>query len=222
MMPHEVRVLEAVAEALERLYGDCEEHRCADGDPLDDLIETILSQNTSHVNRRRALERLRSTYATWEAVLAAPREDVEEAIRPAGLARVRSGRIQGLLRSILLERGALDLGYLHDLTNEDAYADLLRYAGVGPKTAYCVLLFSMDRKVFPIDVHIHRILIRLGIVPADMSVEKAHPYVLPLIPPGRHLSLHLNLIALGRETCRPTRPNCRECPLGRFCLYRGA
>jgi endonuclease-3 len=219
---NEARVLEAVGEALERLYGDREEHRCAHGDPLEDLIETILSQNTSHINRRRAFAKLRATFQTWEEVLEAPREDLEEAIRPAGLARVRSGRIQRLLGSIQRERGSLDLDHLHDLSNDDAMRELLRYEGVGPKTAYCVLLFSMDRDVFPIDVHIHRILQRLAVIPAGMSVEKAHPYVLPFIAPRRHLSLHLNLISLGREICRPTRPNCRECPLVRFCRFNPA
>lgn len=213
------RKLEAVAEELERLYGDREEYRDAEGDPLDDLIETILSQNTTAANTRRAFAALRAAFPTWEAVLAAPREAVEDAIRPAGLAKTRSGRIQRLLASVLRERGALNLDHLRGMPNEEAERELLKYEGVGPKTANCVLLFSMDRDVFPIDVHIQRILLRLGITPPGMSVEQAHAYVLPLVPPRRHLALHLNLIALGRETCRPTRPLCEECVLRDYCLH---
>lgn len=211
------RKLELVAEALERVYGDREEFRDAEGDPLDALIETILSQNTTAANTNRAYEALRAAFPTWEDVLEAPREAVEEAIRPAGLAKTRSGRIQRLLASVRREQGALDLDHLREMGNEEALRELLKYEGVGPKTANCVLLFAMDRDVFPIDVHIQRILVRLGIVPAGMSVEEAHGYVPPMVPRRKHLSLHLNLIALGREICRPTNPKCGECPLRRYC-----
>lgn len=215
----ERRKLEMVGEALEQVYGDREEYRDDSGDPLDDLIETILSQNTTHTNTRRAFMALRAAFPTWEAVLEAPQEDVEEAIRSAGLAKTRSGRIQRLLASIRREHGALNLDHLRGMSNEDALRELLRYEGVGPKTAHCVLLFSMDRDVFPVDVHIHRILIRLGLIPESMTPEQAHDYALPMIPPRKHLPLHLNLIALGRETCRPTNPDCPECSLRRFCSY---
>ena len=211
--------LRNAARALERRYAS---HPGDDHDPynpLDTLIETILSQNTTSVNCQRAIAAMRAAFPTWDDVLAAPKPRLEQALKPAGLARTRSGRIQRILRTIRAERGRLDLDHLRDLPDDEARQALLAYEGVGPKTADCVLLFALRRSVFPIDTHIHRILTRLEILPPAMSVEKAHPYLLPLIPPGTHLALHLNLIEHGRKVCRPTSPACPNCDLRRWCPY---
>lgn len=208
--------LRKVARALEGRYVP---HRAYQEpcDPLDTLIETILSQNTTSANCERAFSAMRAAFPTWTDVVAAPRPRLERALRPAGLARTRSGRIQRILRAIQNERGQLDLRHLGKLPDEDARVALLSYEGVGPKTADCVLLFALGRSVFPVDTHIHRILTRLQILPVGMSVEKAHVYLLPLIPQGAHLSLHLNLIEHGRKVCRPRQPRCTECPLRLWC-----
>jgi endonuclease-3 len=162
---------------------------------------------------------MRAAFPTWTDVLAAPRPRLERALRPAGLARTRSGRIQRILRAIQNEHGRLDLRHLGKLPDEDARVALLSYEGVGPKTAECVLLFALGRSVFPVDTHIHRILTRLEILPVGMTPEKAHRHLLPLIPRGAHLSLHLNLIEHGRKVCRPHHPACPDCVLRRWCLY---
>ncbi len=210
--------LRKVARALEHQYGS----RRGDQelrDPLDALIETILSQNTTSANCERAFSAMRAAFPTWTDVLAAPRPRLERALRPAGLARTRSGRIQRILRAIQNERGQLDLGHLGKLRDEDARVALLSYEGVGPKTADCVLLFAFRRSVFPVDTHIHRILARLEILPVGMTTEKAHRHLQPLIPRGSHLSLHLNLIEHGRKVCRPHDPACPDCVLRRWCPY---
>ena len=187
--------------------------------PLDELVSTILSQNTNDLNRDRAFEALRRRFPTWEAVRDADREAVIAAIRPAGLGNQKGPRIQQVLREITAERGALDLGFLKELPLEEARAWLMKFKGVGPKTAAIVLLFSLGRPAFPVDTHIYRVTGRLGLRPEKMTVEEAHPYLESLFPPETYYAAHLNLIRLGREVCAARKPACERCPLFRVCDY---
>ena len=187
--------------------------------PLDELVSTILSQNTNDLNRDRAFEALRRRFPTWEAVRDADREAVIAAIRPAGLGNQKGPRIQQVLQEITAERGALDLGFLKELPLEEARAWLMKFKGVGPKTAAIVLLFSLGRPAFPVDTHIYRVTGRLGLRPEKMTVEEAHPYLESLFPPETYYAAHLNLIRLGREVCAARKPACERCPLFRVCDY---
>jgi endonuclease-3 len=185
--------------------------------PLDELILTILSQNTSDANRDRSYGALRRRYRSWEGVARAPSEAIEEAIRPGGLARVKSRVIRDVLRGIEAERGSLDLGFLRRLPAAEAAAWLRRFRGVGAKTAACVLLFACGKPAFPVDTHIHRVARRLGWVPARAGTEETHRRLAALVPEARCLTGHVNLITLGRRICRPRRPRCPLCPLRRLC-----
>jgi endonuclease-3 len=187
--------------------------------PVDELISTILSQNTNDINRDRAFESLRARFPNWEAVRDARAADVIAAIRPAGLANQKGPRIQEVLRAITAERGALDLTFLKDLPLEEARAWLTKFKGVGPKTAAIMLLFSLGRPAFPVDTHIYRVTGRIGLRPERMTVEEAHPYLEALFPPETFYAVHLNLIRLGREVCGARKPNCPACPLRRLCDY---
>jgi endonuclease-3 len=187
--------------------------------PLDELVSTILSQNTNDLNRDRAFEALKRLFPRWELVRDAPAASVIQAIEPAGLANQKGPRIQAVLRTISAERGSLDLTFLRDLPLEEARAWLMRFKGVGPKTAAIVLLFSLGRPAFPVDTHIYRVTGRLGLRPEKMSVEEAHPYLEALFPPETYYAAHLNLIRLGREVCRARRPDCPACPLQSLCDY---
>jgi len=187
--------------------------------PLDELVSTILSQNTNDLNRDRAFEALRRRFPGWEEVRDAPRGSVVAAIRPAGLANQKGPRIQTVLRLITAERGDLDLAFLRRLPAEQVRAWLLRFAGVGPKTAAIVMLFSLDMPAFPVDTHIHRVSGRLGLRPAKATAERAHEILGALFPPETYKSAHLNLIRLGREICQARRPACDRCPVTRWCDY---
>lgn len=187
--------------------------------PLDELISTILSQNTNDTNRDRAFEKLRACFPSWEAVRDAPQEDVIDAIRPAGLANQKGPRIQAVLKAIQAARGSLDLSFLADLPAHEAAAWLMQFKGVGPKTAAIVLQFSLNIPAFPVDTHIHRVSGRLGLRPEKMSAEDAHPYLASLFPPESYYAVHLNLIRLGREVCAARRPNCAACSLQDLCDY---
>ena len=186
---------------------------------IDELVSTILSQNTNDINRDRAFDALRATFATWEMVRDADTKDVIEAIRPAGLANQKGPRIQQVLRSITEERGSLDLSFLADLSVQEAKAWLTRFNGVGPKTAAIVLCFSLNKFAFPVDTHIYRVTGRIGLRPERMTVEQAHAHLESLFPPETYYAAHLNLIRLGREICTARRANCEICPIRSFCDY---
>lgn len=184
---------------------------------VDELVSTILSQNTNDVNRDRAFHALRAKFATWESVRDASADEVVAAIRPAGLANQKGPRIQQVLRQITEERGNLDLSFLKDLPLEEARSWLTKFNGVGPKTAAIVLCFSLGRPAFPVDTHIYRVSGRIGLRPEKMTVEQAHPHLEALFPPETYYAAHLNLIRLGREICHARKPECPKCPIRKLC-----
>jgi endonuclease-3 len=186
---------------------------------LDELVSTILSQNTNDHNRDSAFFSLKVAFPTWEAVRDAQPEKVIAAIRTAGLANQKGLRIQNLLQEITLERGQLDLDFLKDWGTEPARHWLEKFKGVGPKTAAIVLCFSLNKPAFPVDTHIYRVTGRLGLRDATMNVEKSHLYLESVISQESYYSGHLNLIRLGREVCHPHKPDCPNCPLNRYCPF---
>jgi len=187
--------------------------------PLDELVSTILSQNTNDLNRDVAFNALKARFPNWEAVRDAPLKQVKAAIRTEGLANQKAPRIQAALHSITKTRGELSLEFLRDLPAEDAKAWLTQFKGVGPKTAAIVLQFSLGKPAFPVDTHIYRVTGRIGLRPVKMSVEKAHAYFEELFPPDSYYAAHLNIIRLGREICPARKPKCPECPLKDLCDY---
>ena len=186
---------------------------------IDELVSTILSQNTNDINRDRGFNALRAKFGTWEEVRDAMTLDVIEAIRPAGLANQKGPRIQQVLCSITEERGSLDLSFLEKLTVDEARAWLTRFNGVGPKTAAIVLCFSLNKPAFPVDTHIYRVTGRIGLCPEKMTVEQAHPHLESLFPPQTYYAAHLNIIRLGREICTARKANCEICPIRKLCDY---
>ena len=187
---------------------------------IDELVSTILSQNTNDLNRDRAFNSLRAKFPTWEAVRDAKEEDVINAIRPAGLANQKGPRMQQVLRAITEERGSLHLDFLADLPIEEARTWLTKFNGVGPKTAAIVLCFSLNMPAFPVDTHIYRVTGRLGLRPERMSVEQTHPHLESIFPPETYYAAHLNIIRLGREVCKARKPNCPRCPINKLCEFK--
>ncbi|GAB1470361.1 endonuclease III [Chloroflexota bacterium] len=187
---------------------------------INELVSTILSQNTNDLNRDRAFEALRAKFPTWEAVRDAKEADVINAIRPSGLANQKGPRIQNVLRAITEERGSLDLNFLTDLPLEEARAWLMKFNGVGPKTAAIVLCFALGMPAFPVDTHVYRVTGRIGLRPEKMTVEQAHPYLESIFPPETYYAAHLNIIRLGREICKARKPLCPQCPVNSLCEYK--
>jgi endonuclease III len=187
---------------------------------IDELVSTILSQNTNDVNRDRAFEALRARFPTWEIVRDANETDVIDAIRPAGLGNQKGPRIQQVLRAITKERGSLNLDFLAGLPTEEARAWLTKFNGVGPKTAAIVLCFALGIPAFPVDTHVYRVTGRLGLRPERMTLEQAHPHLESVFPPETYYAAHLNIIRLGREVCNARKPLCPQCPVKNLCEYK--
>jgi endonuclease III len=187
--------------------------------PVDELVSTILSQNTNDRNRDLAFNRLREALTTWEAVRDAPEAQVVDAIRCAGLGNQKGPRIQTVLRQITEERGSLDLSFLSELPLEEARQWLLHFKGVGRKTAAIVLQFSLGRPAFPVDTHIYRVSGRLVLRPQDISLEQTHDLLEASMDPADYYAAHLNIIRLGREICHARNPECVKCPLKDICEY---
>ncbi|MFH1085876.1 MAG: endonuclease III [Chloroflexota bacterium] len=186
-------------------------------DPLSELVMTILSQNTNDTNSGRAYEALRQRYPTWEDVLAAPTHDLAAAIHVGGLANVKAPRIQRILAQVESEHGRLTLDALADLSPDEARRYLLSLPGVGPKTAACVLLFSLEKPALPVDTHVHRVALRLGLIPRKAGAEQAHALLEALLPPEAYYTFHLLMIQHGRTLCKAARPLCDACPLATDC-----
>lgn len=208
---------QAVHQRLMEVYGQPQWRSHLD--PISQVASTIISQNTSDVNRDRAFERLRARFASWEVVRDAPLEAIEEAIRPAGLAQQKAPRIKGALQFITQERGELSLDFLKDLTVDEAKAWLTQIKGIGPKTAAIILLFSLGMPAFPVDTHVHRVTQRLGLIGPKVSAEKAHVILEDLLSPDIYYPFHLNVIRHGREICHARNPRCEICPLQTLCDY---
>jgi len=187
--------------------------------PLDELVSTILSQNTNDANRDRAYQSLRKRFPEWEAVRDAPETDVIDAIRSAGLANQKGPRIQHVLRDITILRDDLSLDFLRELPPAEVRDWLTQFKGVGPKTTAIVMLFSLGMPAFPVDTHIYRVSGRIGLRPEVMTVEDAHDHLARLFPPEAYYAAHLNIIHLGREICQARRPSCSACPLQDLCDY---
>lgn len=220
------------------------------GRPLAELILTVLSQSTNDRNRDVAFLRLRQRFAgrsdsgteagcsapiDYHAMLAAPVGEIEEAIRPGGISKVKSARIKAILRAIAdtsppdaagseetdrENEDALSLDWMREAPLEESRAYLTRLPGVGRKTAACVLLFSYGLPDIPVDTHVSRVGTRLGLFRLGASFEELHDEMLQITPEGQALELHVNLLRHGRRTCFARNPACARCPLARMCPSR--
>jgi endonuclease III len=205
------RRLRTIRDRLRREYGRpvLRAHRA----PIDELILTVLSQNTNDRNRDVAWGRLRERLPTWDAVREAPVAEIEDAIRPGGLAPTKAVRIKRILEAL----GEDDLCWLEDAPLEEARDYLCELPGVGRKTAACVLLFAFGRPEVPVDTHVYRVASRLGLIRRGASSDEAHDEMLRLVDPADAYEVHVLLIRHGRRTCIAREPRCAECPLRRMC-----
>ncbi len=192
--------------------------------PVDELVFTVLSQNTADVNTERTFAALREEFPDWSAVRDAPVEHIEATIALGGLAHTKAPRIKRILEALSGRTGAPDLGELDGMSDEEAQAYLVALPGVGPKTAACVLLFALARPVMPVDTHVHRVARRLGVIDGRVSAEQAHPLLTELAGPddaGQIYAVHVGFVRHGRRICHARRPACAECPLAPMCPSAG-
>lgn len=210
----------AILELLRERYGPRRIH--SDRDPLDELMLTILSQNTSDRNSGRAFRLLKARYRTWEEVVDADLGELTDTIRVGGLANIKAGRIQNTLRTLLERRGALNLDFLRDLPLDEARDWLTSLPGIGPKTAGCVLCFACRQPAMIVDTHIHRVAKRTGMIGPKVSADAAHDLLEAAVPPEDAYQFHASVLLHGRQVCHAQRPRCERCPLAELCDYYAA
>lgn len=221
--------LSRVYELLVDAYG--QPQWIPDNDPLGGLVGTILSQHTSDINSGRAYQQLIATFPTWEDVREAPLSDITSAIRSAGLANIKTPRIQDALHTLTERQQAQNdtqslanflYSELKKRTLEDAWQYLRSIPGVGPKTTACVLMFNMGMPALPIDTHVWRVTKRLGLIGPKVSADQAHGIFAKLAPADWVYTLHVHLIRHGRQVCHAQRPACERCVLYPECAYVGS
>lgn len=188
-------------------------------EPVQELVYTILSQNTADINTERALAGLKKKYPTWEQVAGATARGIAAAIRTGGLADTKAQYIKATLQGLLAEHGDLKLDFLAAMSDREAIAYLTKFKGVGVKTASCVLLFSLHRPVMPVDTHVFRVCKRLDFLPQDASRNLAHTILNAIVPPDDIYSFHINLINHGRKICVAGRPHCDRCVIEPLCPF---
>lgn len=213
--PSQSRILKVDAR-LRKTYGEPRRHR---RDAVSQLIVTMLSQATTDTQTAHSFQELRRHFPTWEQVRDAPASEIAKAIRSSGLSRQKAPRIKAALRTITRARGRLELDFLRKMPVGEARRWLMQIAGVGPKTASIVLLFTFKKQIFPVDTHILRVTKRLGWIPPKTTAGKAHDILGIIVPAKLYYRLHLNLIQHGRQTCHARKPQCEICPLNALCLY---
>jgi endonuclease-3 len=201
---------------LMHCYGE-RERKPPFGDLLDGLVHTILSQNTSDVNSHRAFRLLKLRFPTWEKAAAARVEEIEEAIRPGGISRVKAQRIKDLLAMLKADSGSYSLERLRDMEHGEALEYLVGIPGVGRKTAAVLLLFQLGYPYFPVDTHVLRVGKRLGLLPVGASAQRAHDIMDAAVPDDIKYRLHINLVEHGRRICKAGKPRCQECCLSDRC-----
>ena len=211
------RKLKRLTGLLEKSYGIPPGR--GEEDLLDVLILTILSQNTNDQNRDRAYQRLKSRFPRWEDVLNAKPRSIVLAIQPGGLANQKAERIREILLWIKEHYGSLSLDALKEVGSDEIKETIGGLKGIGPKTVHCLLLFGLGREAFPVDTHILRVGKRIGFIPQEMNAGEAHRWMELLVPKGKSLSLHLNLIRFGRRVCKAKSPHCITCFLIRECDF---
>jgi endonuclease-3 len=187
------------------------------GDAMAELVLTLLSQNTSDTNSGRAFSRLLQRFPDWQAIAEAPLSEIEDAIRPGGLAPTKAPRLKAMLLEIAERTGGFNPRFLEDLPVEQAREWLRTLPAVGPKTAACVLLFGLGKPGLPVDTHVHRVAGRLGLVSDKLTPEKAQLQLEADVPPDDHYRFHILLIRHGRHVCTARAPACTACPLLQEC-----
>lgn len=212
------RRVERIDRALLRCHGD-RPWRPRFAHLMDGLIHTLLSQNTNDVNSGLAFRRLKERFPTWEEAARAPLGEIEEAIRPGGISRVKAERIKELLHLVRRDFGSYCLAPLTRMEPGEARRYLLALPGVGYKTASVLLLFQLGYPFFPVDTHVFRVGKRLGLIPERAGTAEAHELMGHVVPDAIKYRLHLNLIEHGRRVCRARRPLCEECCLRGLCPY---
>jgi endonuclease-3 len=218
--PSKSKIVAQIQKRLNKAFGgETSDKSRVPTDPIESLMRTILSQNTTGENRDRGYDTLRNQFPTWESVMRAPARNVQEATKVAGLARQKGPAMQSFLKWLHRQHGRLSLDYLNEMNTDEAIRSLIQHKGIGLKTAYIVLAFACNQDLCAVDTHVYRVMRRVGIIDDKCTREKAHLELRPLIPKNKARAFHVDLIDLGKTICHARTPRCGNCMLADLCQY---
>lgn len=215
------RSVHSICKILTRTYGDPRHGNPRK--PLDDLIYIILSTRTRDPRFTKTFRALKRAFPNWNSVFPKHRRTLERILEPGGLGRLKARQITAILSSLRRSFGAVNLAPLTRMTDRAAERFLTSLRGVGPKIAKCVLMYTLDRQVLPVDVHVHRLATRLGFQ-TKKRPDTSQDLIESAIPAELRYSFHVNAVAHGRSLCLSRRPKCDRCPISSYCqfyLHRG-
>lgn len=210
--------IKKIFNSLERHYKDNTDYDSNLSGIMDVLIATKLSQNTTDRTSYIAFRNLKDKFSNWENVMNARVSDIRKEIKICGLSEIKASDIKNMLKEMMKKHNTLDIEFLRDMSDDEIYEELTSYKGIGYKTVTCVLAFAMNRDVFPVDTHVHRVMNRLGIVKTNLP-EKTFTEAKKIIPDGKKQFLHRAFIKFGRNICMARNPLCSECFLEGLCEY---
>jgi len=210
--------IKLIFNSLERYFKDTTEYESKPADIMDVLIATKLSQNTNDRTSYIAFKNLKNKFKSWDMVMKANVKDIKEEIRVCGLSETKANDIKQMLLQMMKKHKTLDLKFLQKLSDDEIYEELTGYKGIGYKTVTCVLAFALNRDVFAVDTHVHRVLNRLGILKTN-SAEKTFIQAKEIIPKGKKQFFHRAIIKFGRNICKAPKPLCNECFLSALCEF---
>ena len=208
---------------LHEAYGAPENLLGNQSDPLDEAIYIVLSFQTDLPRFKGTWRKLRFALPRWRDVEEASVDDVSAVLRSGGLHRQKARAIKRLLLAVRRRFAKLSLDPLSDMVDAEAERVLTRLPGISWKAARCVLLYSLGRKVFPIDGNVFRILRRTGVIPRSAVYRRLslHDGVQAAVDPEVRRRFHVNLVLHGQEVCLPRSPRCGACPATMVCPRRG-
>lgn len=188
-------------------------------DPLDELVFIILSNRTQAATAERAFQELRTEFPSWESIDERVFERLADLLRPAGMARLKAGQIVSIIGILKHSFGSATLDPLRSMPDEEVEAFLCSLPGVAKKVAKCVAMYSLDRDVLPVDVHVHRLAGRLGFR-VKKRPDTSQDLIEAATPPHLRYGFHVNAVAHGRSVCLPRTPRCEACCIAAWCEYR--
>jgi endonuclease III len=205
-----------ICEALERVYSN--PRHVNKSDPLDELVYIILSTATPEATYCRTYDALKDAFPQWEAITPDDLPAIEAILAPAGLGKLKAGRLVSIMDRLRRTYGRATLDPLGQMPDDDAEDFLKSLPGVSAKVAKCVLMYSLGRQVLPVDVHVHRVATRLGFR-TKKRPDTSQDLIESVVPPALRYGFHVNSIAHGRAVCLPQRPRCDACCVAAWCDF---
>lgn len=205
-----------ICNTLEKIYGVPSLGNVKD--PAWEIFYILLSAKTAEIQYQRAFRILKKNFPKLDNLASARPKKIHSIIKDCGFGPRRVKNILCISRRFLKELGPYPSRKIRKMTAEKCYSFLNSLPGIGPKSALCVMMYSLDYDVFPVDVNVHRVAERLGALNSGVSTRQAQKILPALVPDGISKKLHVTMLIHGRKKCLHKNPSCNVCEIRECCL----